>query len=300
MDLSAFQLFKHNARTNSIARLHRTPIVDYGRIIKVLDIQTVVVETVVQTTDAKETYTVTLLNLSSALLEINAYPKLGDTVLLLFLRKHDPFMFIKESVINPNATGYNYFSGVGVLMSTVKGFADTVIRTYEDGDKSVMDINSSTSWRSTFNSDTAITFCRAVMDSEDEALINILFGEGRPLMAKFLSKVNIEMGENAPLTISSESGKTEKYAKAVQLESEDAIDIKASEASISVDSAVEIKNTSESLGGLLGEIIDMIDTAIKTTTYNSPTGTTGGPCTLVFTAGPGLSALKNRLQGLIK
>jgi hypothetical protein len=142
MDVSAFQLFKNNPRTNESARLHDTPIVHYGRVIKVIDIQTVIVETVIQTSLSREVYTVTLLNLSSALLEINAYPKLGDTVLLLFLQRYDPRMFVQDSVHNPNAAGYNGFSGVGVLASTVKGFASTVAHFYETEEKPVAEIKS--------------------------------------------------------------------------------------------------------------------------------------------------------------
>jgi hypothetical protein len=194
MDKSAFQMLKNNQRTNALDLLHDTPIVNYGRIIKVIDVQTVVVEAVVQTSLSAEVYTVTLLNLSSALLEINAYPKLGDTVLLLFLQRYDSRMFVQDSVHSPNAAGYNRFSGVGVLAATVKGFAGTLIHLYEAGEQPVMEINSSARLLGTFNAEAALTFCRAVFDSGDEALISVVFGEGRPYMARFLSRVERQYG----------------------------------------------------------------------------------------------------------
>ena len=194
MDLSAFQLFKNNARTNANSALHDTPIVQYGRVIKVIDVQTVIAETVIQTSLAKEVYTVTLLSLSSALLEINAWPKTGDSVLLLFLQRYDPRMFVRNTVNNPNAAGYNKFSGVGILASAMKGFARTAARFYEEGGKPVTEIRSDARWLSTFNAELALTFCRAVFDSGDEALISVTFGEGRPFAQQFLSKAAKEHG----------------------------------------------------------------------------------------------------------
>ena len=189
MDTNAFQLTKNNPRTNGVSALHDTPIISYGRVIEVVDIQTVIVESVIQASLSKEVYTVTLLSLSSALLEISDYPKLGDTVLLLFLQRHDPRMFIQETVNNANAAGYNKFSGVGILMSAAKNAANTVIAHYEDGGKPVMDITSNSEIYGAFNNLMTLTFCRAVFDSEDEALINLLFGEGRPLIEQHLSRV---------------------------------------------------------------------------------------------------------------
>ena len=216
MDMSAFQLFKHNNRTNINSHIHNTLIIQYARIIKVIDIQTVIAETVIQTSLSREVYTVTLLNLSSALLEINAYPKLGDTVLLLFLQRYDPRMFIERTVNNPNATGYNRFSGVGVLMSTVKNTAQTIINFYEDNGKPVAEINSAAELYATFNNLAMITFCRAVMDSEDEQLITLCFGQGRPFVEQFLSKVTREHGfwkNNENELIELDAAVTERYSK---------------------------------------------------------------------------------------
>jgi hypothetical protein len=190
LDQSAFQLNKHTETTNIEGFLQNTPIINYGRIIKVIDIQTVVVESVVQTSLSRETSTITLLNLSSALLEINDYPSLGDTVLLFFLQRYDPRMFVHETVHNEKAVGYNCFSGVGILMSAAKRISETVI----SFTKGSANIESRAKWKSMFNNSMAITFCRAIADSEDEQLISMCFGEGRPFIQQFLSRVEKEHG----------------------------------------------------------------------------------------------------------
>jgi hypothetical protein len=216
MDKSAFQLFKNNHRSNANTRLHETPLISYGRVIKVIDIQTVVVETIVQTSLSKEVYTVTLINLSSALLEISDYPKLGDTVLLLFLQRYDPRMFVQPTVNNYNATGYNKFSGVGVLMSSAKHFANTVLSFYEENGKPIAELNSNAEVYATFNNLTTITFCRAVFDSEDEELITILFGKGRPLIQKFLSRIERSHGfwwDNEDSWEEMDASITEEYSR---------------------------------------------------------------------------------------
>jgi hypothetical protein len=194
VDKSAFQIFKNTDRANTNAWLHNVPIIDFGRVIEVIDIQTVVVEAVVQTSLSKEAYTVTLLNLSSNLLEISDEPKLGDTVLLLFLRKHNPLMFMTKTIDDPNAAGYNKFSGVGILMSAVKKAAHTVISCYDDDDKPVTDVTSDAEIYGTFNNLMTVEFCRAVFDSEDEQSVSLVFGAGRPFAAKHLARVEREHG----------------------------------------------------------------------------------------------------------
>jgi hypothetical protein len=194
MDLSAFQLFKNNSRTNANNYLHDTPIISFGRIIKVIDIQTVIAETVIQTSLSREVYTVTLLNLSSVLMETNIYPILGDTVLLFFLQRHDLRMFVEKTVHNPDAVGYNRFSGVGVLMSSVKNMSKTILSFYDNNGVPVVKLNTEAEMYAAFNNSAAITFCRAVMDSDDEQLITLVFGQGRPFIQRFLSRVEKKHG----------------------------------------------------------------------------------------------------------
>jgi hypothetical protein len=216
MDKSAFQLLKNNGRTNANARLHNIPIIDFGRVVKVIDIQTVIAEAIIQTSLSKETYTVTLLNLSSNLLEISDEPKLGDTVLLLFLRKHHPLMFMAETVNDQNATGYNEFSGTGILMSAAKKAAHTVVSCYDDDGKPVTDITSDAEIYGTFSNLMTVEFCRAVFDSEDEQIIRLVFGTGRPLVEKHLARTEREHGfwkdpENE--LIEMDASVTERYSQ---------------------------------------------------------------------------------------
>jgi len=343
MDLSAFQMFKYNGRTNATERLHNTPIVGYGRITEVIDIQTVVAEAVVQTTATKETYTVTLLNISSALLEASAYPKPGDTVLLLFLQRFDPRMFMQGGVYNPYAVGYNQFSGVGVLMSTVKGLAETVVRFYESGGGPAAKLKSGAQWSSVFTSKVALMFCRAIFDGGDEQLISVTFGEGRPLMEQFLSRVarehgfwkdnegnlveldaavteryskyapvtkdiqgtqtvkigigddgnstkadvDITLGGQADVKLTSKSGKAEKYDKAVSLESGGAVSFKAG-------AKVAVKNTSESLGAVLSDLIQAVQDLMTNPVVE------GSPATVDAPSKIKLSAIKNRCEALLE
>jgi hypothetical protein len=171
---------------------------------------------VVQPSLSREAYTVTLLSLSSALIELNVYPKLGDTVLLLFLQRHDPRMFIEKTINNPNAAGYNRFSGVGVLMSNARNTANTIISFYEDNGSPVAELNSGAELYAAFNNLATITFCRAVMDSEDEQLITMIFGQGRPFIQKFLSRVERKHGfwySSDKELVELDASVTEEYSK---------------------------------------------------------------------------------------
>jgi len=337
MDKSAFQLFKNNTRTNANDRIHDMSIIQYGRIIKVIDIQTVIVEAAVQVSLSKEVYTVTLLSFSSALFELNVQPKLGDKVLLLFLQRYDPRMFLQETVYNSNAAGYNMFSGIGILESVVKGFARTVTRFYEEGGQPVAETRSSAKWRSTFNSELALTFCRAVFNSKDEAVISVLFGKGRPFVEQFLSTVTREHGfwyDKDGNLIETNSAVTEKYSEyapitkdiqgtqtykigtdkegnatpaAINVEIDENADITVNSksaftatfnkgATLKTDSTelIEISNTVSSLGALVSELIDLTtelnDLVTNLDTVGSPGNHTTGPV-----AKPQLTALNGKL-----
>ena len=188
MDFSAWELLKYSKESNEHTAFLETPLINFGRIIKVIDIQTVIVESIVQVSLSKEIYTVTLLNSSSALLEVNVYPKKGDKVLLLFTQRFDPKMFMKDSVKNPNAHGYDRFTGVGMLVNVAKGLAKTLVNFFESDGKPKAEIKTSAGISGVFNSNVALTFCRAVFSSKDEEMINAIFGEGRPFSSQFLDK----------------------------------------------------------------------------------------------------------------
>ena len=253
MDLSAFELTKHNERTNTISRIHETPIVKYGRIIKVIDIQTVVVEGVVRVSLDREIYTVTLLSLSSALMETNVWPKVGDTVLLLFLQRHDPRMFCDGMVENADATGYNHFSGVGILMSTVKDMASTSIHYRENENGPFIGIKSGALVSGTFTSNVALLFCQAVAESGDEALISLVFGDKRPLQITLREESDITVESKSGLITSFEEDISVKTEKKLAIEGGDGVEVDAA------DGKVAIKNSQESLGDLICQFIDALD-----------------------------------------
>ena len=195
MDISASDLFKNNSTTNITNRTHDMPLITFARVAKVIDVQTVIVRAIIQTSLSIEVYTVSLLNLSSALLELNVHPEVGDTVLVFFLQRHNPLMFATDDFIeDPDATGYNRYSGVGILMSTVKRLAQTLVNFYRDGDKSVADIHSRTDWRMAFHGLMGLIFRRADPEGDDKKFISLLFGEGRPLLQQFLSAATHEHG----------------------------------------------------------------------------------------------------------
>ena len=322
MSLSAFELTKHNARTNTFGWIHETPIVGYGRIIKVIDIQTVVAEYIVRIGLEKEIFTVTLLNLSSSLLEINAWPKVGDRVLLLFVQRHDPRMFFEDSVENSNALGYNFFSGVGILMSSVRGIADTVLKLYENGDESIMSLKSRSRFMGEYNSGYALMFAKAIVDSDDEELISLVFDNGRFFSAVFLpeSKVNLDvqcpqtvkigidinsenteaplditLGNNADITISSDSGKSEEYAKEVSLKSDKEIDVKGDAITLDSTKKLTVKGGGQSLGKILSDLIDILSN------FDGTGSCPDGPITTITgsVAGGKLTTLKSQLGQLI-
>jgi len=304
MSMSAFELSKYSERTNMLSHILETPIVKWGRVIKVIDIETVVAESVVRTTLDREVYTVTLLNLSSALLEINAWPKVGDSVLLLFLQKFDARMFHSDFIENESATGYNCFSGVGLLASTVQGAGATILKFYENGGVPVASFASHAEWSSSFHKEVAFFFCRAVADSDDEALISFVFGEGRPLSLTFLpsapvtlniqseqditigkdfegkdteASINIALGKKADLGIESEAKCTASF-KSISLESKEKATVKAG---------------GESLGAIISELIDLM------VNFDSTNAATGSPVMTGPVTKPKLMALKTRAENML-
>jgi hypothetical protein len=141
---SAFELFKDSPFDNLLDWVRALPLITYGVVTKVLDERTVLVNTVVQTGLSREAYTVRLLSLSSALMETSVSPQENDLVLILFLQKYSDAMFADPArrvedtgtpvLYEKYATGYNAYSGVGLLLRTVKLEAATVIRhILEDG-----------------------------------------------------------------------------------------------------------------------------------------------------------------------
>jgi hypothetical protein len=201
--LTAWDLLKNNQRTNAQDWLHETPIISYGVITKVVDAQTVEVKEKVQISGVNtETYTVQLLTFSSMLLEIYAQPQVLDEVLLLFLRRHDPAMFddpgeLEERtgstvVLNPDATGYTRFSGVGILTKTVKASAALTMSVAGSGDKAGAHVRSSIGFSAVFARAVSLLFDDPNADAEH--IVKTLFGEQSPYNEEHWAKTHRQYG----------------------------------------------------------------------------------------------------------
>jgi hypothetical protein len=142
MNKSAFEMLKNSADTNVLEWLKAMPFISFGVVTQVIDLNTVLVKEVVQTSLSEKTYTVQLFYPSSKLKEESVFPNVFDLVLLLFLNKHNSLMFLdpaarneatgKPTITDREAVGYNQFSGIGILMSVAKGVSATTVQYDED------------------------------------------------------------------------------------------------------------------------------------------------------------------------
>jgi hypothetical protein len=186
--LAAWELLKDNPRTNIQDWLHETPIISYGVVTKVVDVQTVAVKVSAQASkDAAEHYTVQLLAPSSALLEAYAQPIVGDTVLLLFVQRYVSGMFddpgereerTGSAVISHDAAGYTRFSGIGVLLRTVKASSALNISVLGTKDAAGACLRSSIDFSAVFSR--AVSFLFDDPHTDAEHMIKALFGEQSP------------------------------------------------------------------------------------------------------------------------
>jgi hypothetical protein len=201
--LTAWELLKNNQRTNARAWLHETPIVSYGVVTKVIDAQTVEVKEKVQVSSVNiEYYTVQLLNISSGLLEIYAQPNLNDEVLIFFLRRYDPAMFEdagerKERtgsavITNADAAGYTRFSGVGILMKTVRASAALTLSVAGIGDNAGAHMRSSIDFSTVFTRAVSLLFDDPAADTEHA--VKALFGEKSPYDEEHWAKTHRQYG----------------------------------------------------------------------------------------------------------
>lgn len=132
MTIDAFEANKENSRTSEMVWLRQLPIVTYGYVANVIDERTVKVVPVVQDTSSfVRTLDVTLLNLSSSLMEIHVQPQVKDLVMLFSLNSFDAGMFDpitlrpegSEVLVNTANNGYSVNSMVGILMTTFRAVA---------------------------------------------------------------------------------------------------------------------------------------------------------------------------------
>ena len=101
-----------------------TPIVEFGIVKQVIAKGVVLVQlSVARDEKAVTLITCPLLSVACGNVTIDIEPKENDKVLVLFPRVFDTDMFDldnKDTLINPNASGYNLLSGVAVLLTQYK------------------------------------------------------------------------------------------------------------------------------------------------------------------------------------
>lgn len=111
-------------RTAIQSMINRTCIVSYGIVKEVLSDGIVTVElSVAHSAKDIKIITCILLNIASANFTVHIEPAVNDKVLVLYPDKFDTDMFnpsAEEAIINENATGYNLFSGIAILMNQYK------------------------------------------------------------------------------------------------------------------------------------------------------------------------------------
>ena len=270
---------KHTPQSFFRNWLHATKLISFARIKEVYDVQTVLVEEVVQTSASLSLYIVTLLSPSSSLFEHTVEPQVGDAVLLLFLQNYDGAMFDlhSEPLYKPEATGYNHWSGVGIHLCPLKGMSATTVW-HEAGEVA---INSLQPFFIQLRDALNLTFsgCGDMV----EKTIALLFDGSRPFTeehwARVLRKygtdgsdapldasVREEYSEKAPLTIDSKAPITIK-SKDYSLEIDGPVTIESSEAiTITSNEAITIKssdnifigNNNNNLGAFLKDLLEQV------------------------------------------
>lgn len=101
-----------------------TPIVEFGIVKQVIAKGVVLVQlSVARDEKAVTLITCPLMSVACGNVTIDIEPKENDKVLVLFPRVFDTDMFDldnKDTLINPNASGYNLLSGVAILLTQYK------------------------------------------------------------------------------------------------------------------------------------------------------------------------------------
>ena len=101
-----------------------TPIVEFGIVKQVIAKGVVLVQlSVARDEKAVTLITCPLLSVACGNVTIDIEPKENGKVLVLFTRVFDTDMFDldnKDTLINPNASGYNLLSGVAILLTQYK------------------------------------------------------------------------------------------------------------------------------------------------------------------------------------
>lgn len=198
---NSFDLIKNSSASNSIQWLKQINIVSYGVVTKVLSDGLVEVERIVRDGLAKKILRVPVLTTTSTLFEGGAAPAEGDLVLLLFLDRYNRNMFDAPkprhdandndwSINDPNAVGYNQFSGIAILLGPARGFAETVVKHYVAGGVPNMSVRSRAKVQAIFNREISVLFDAMPEGSTlaDKA-ISLIFGTHSPAKLDYRAPV---------------------------------------------------------------------------------------------------------------
>jgi hypothetical protein len=218
--LNNFELYKNTSQSNELSWQDSAPFAAYGIVVRVVDINTVIVVPAVTTDGFSQPMTLTLLRESSALFESAVEPQVGDRALILSLDRKTPGMFNSKSPITDrNAVSRGIFSGVGILLSTFKGLATTTALHDREGDNDLVKLESAAVVSLLLTR--ALT---AVFDSVgEEELVKLLFGKLSPLLAEHRAAVKRrhgfdEDGEGAEIAVPAPV--TEQYSAEAPLTAE--------------------------------------------------------------------------------
>lgn len=200
--MDAVELLKNSRETNAEEWLKQTSIISYGVVVEAIGGSYAKVQKIVRTGVAKSYVIVPIISVGSAMSESAAAPVKGDLVLLLFLDRYNRNMFDLPAarakaqkgdwgIYDSDATGYNRFSGVGLLMAPFRGMADTVMRHSQDeaGTPNVS-LTSRAQWQAVFGREMNILFDALPGDGEMvDRLIRLTFSQNSPLLAEHWAAV---------------------------------------------------------------------------------------------------------------
>jgi len=341
-DKSAFELLKNNSRTNSLAWLKAMPFIGYGVIIDVIDVNIVLVKEVVQTSLSQDVYTVSLLYPSSALKEEVIEPQKDDLVILFFLNRFNPHMFDdpqirreeggETTVYDRNASGYDHFSGVGMLMSAAKGYAAMHIQHRTGADGPEIDAKAAAKLAAAFEKSVSAVFdgevstgfsinapyteshkapvtrLYGIEEQHDgsfkafDAPVHEEYGPSSPVTKNIQGSVNITVGADnegnatdAPVMVTLRENSPVSITSGAGKTEEyaEAVSLKCDEGiSIETGDKITIKNSAQVLGAVLSDLIQAVSDAI---TVGSPTTQSMSPPTIAA-----LSAIKQRCESLLE
>jgi hypothetical protein len=199
------EMLKNAGRNNTESWLRETSIVSYGVVLEVINDGAVKVEQIVRNSSAKRTLLVPILSVGSSLFEQAAVPSKGDLVLLLFVDLFNRSMFSSPQQREKNtgefgiqdetATGYNKFSGVGILLAPFTGSAETSARFSRESGVPTVTKRSRAKWTKIFRREMTTIFDALPGDGAFiDRLVRTTFGQHSPHLVEHWAAVTRRYG----------------------------------------------------------------------------------------------------------